>query len=40
MSYRFSQSQVGRIMLYKHTENDKVRILIVYIDDIILTSND
>lgn len=40
MSYGFSQIQVDHTMFYKHTENDKVVVLIMYVDDIILTSND
>lgn len=38
-SYGFSQSQADHTMFYKHTRNDKVMVLIVYVD-IILTNND
>ena len=36
MSYGFSQSEANHTMFYKHTGNDKVMVLIVYVD-IILT---
>ena len=37
MSYGSSQSQADYAMFYKHTGNDNVVVLIVYVDDIILT---
>ena len=36
----FNQNQVNHTMFYKHKGNDKVVVLIVYVDDIILTGND
>lgn len=39
-SYGYCQSQVDHIMFYKHSKDDKVAILIVYVDDIILIGND
>ena len=40
ISYGFVQSQADHTMFYKHSINNKVAILIVYVDDIILTGND
>lgn len=40
MSYGFNQNQADRAMFYKHTGNGKVVVLIVYVDDVILTGND
>ena len=39
-SYGYHQSQVDHIMFYKHSEKGKISILIVYVDDIILTGDD
>ena len=41
-SYGFVQSQADRTLFYKHSKNNKISILIVYMDDIIqiLTSDD
>ena len=36
----FVQGQADRTMLYKHSEGGKLAILIVYVDDIIVTGND
>ena len=36
----FVQGQTDRTMLYKHSEGGKLAILIVYVDDIIVTGND
>ena len=36
----FVQGQADRTMLYKHSEGGKLAILIVYVDDIIITGND
>ncbi|KAA0038659.1 uncharacterized protein E5676_scaffold455G005590 [Cucumis melo var. makuwa] len=36
----FNQNQVNHTMFYKHKGNDKVVVLIVYVDDIILIDND
>ena len=38
--YEFIQSQADHTMIYKHLEAGKVAILIVYVDDIILTRDD
>lgn len=38
--YGYSQSQADHTMFFKHIENGKMVILIVYVDDIILTGND
>ena len=40
ISYGFHQSQANHTMFYKHSKEGKVAILIVYVDDIILTSDD
>ena len=39
-SYGLSQSQADHTMFSKHAGNNKVTVLIVYVDDIILTGND
>ncbi|TYK15005.1 cysteine-rich RLK RECEPTOR-like protein kinase [Cucumis melo var. makuwa] len=39
-SYGFSQSQDNHTIFYKYTRNDKVVVLIVYVDDIILVGSD
>lgn len=36
----YSQSQVDHAMLYKHSSEGILNILIVYVDDIILTGDD
>ncbi len=36
----YCQSQANHIMFYKHSKEDKIAILIVYVDDIILTGDD
>lgn len=36
----YCQSQVNHTMFYKHSEEGKIDILIVYVDDIILTGDD
>lgn len=36
----YSQSQADHTMFYKHSRLRKVAILIVYVDDIIITGND
>lgn len=39
-SYCYTQSQVDHMMFYKHFRNGKLVILIVYVDDIIMISDD
>ena len=39
-SYGFLQSQADHTIFYKHSKDGKVAILIVYINDIILTGDD
>ena len=39
-SHGYHQSQVDHTMFYKHLEKGKISILIVYVDDIILTGDD
>ena len=39
-SYGFNQTQANYTRFYKHIGNDKVVVLIVYVDDIILAGND
>lgn len=39
-SYGYNQSQADHTMFYKHSESGKISILIVYVDDIILTGDD
>ena len=39
-SYGYHQSQANHTMFYKHSEKGKIAILIVYVDDIILTGDD
>ncbi|EXB62836.1 Lysosomal alpha-mannosidase [Morus notabilis] len=38
--YGYCQSQADHTMFYKHTEKGKLSILIVYVDDIIMTGDD
>ncbi|KAJ9691384.1 hypothetical protein PVL29_013538 [Vitis rotundifolia] len=38
--YGYTQSQVDHTMFYKHSNEGKVAILIVYVDDIVLTGDD
>ena len=38
--YGYTQSQADQTMFYKHSNEGKVAILIVYIDDIVLTGDD
>ena len=38
--YGYTQSQVDHTMFYKHLDEGKVAILIVYVDDIVLTGDD
>ena len=40
MSHGYYQSQVDNAMFYKHSKEGKIVILIVYVDDIILTGDD
>ncbi|KAL9447690.1 hypothetical protein AB3S75_015212 [Citrus x aurantiifolia] len=40
ISYGFLQSQGGHTIFYKHSKDGKIAILIVYVDDIILTGDD
>lgn len=40
ISYGYLQSQADHTIFYKHSKDGKVAILIVYVDDIILTGND
>ena len=39
-SYGFSQSQANHTMFFKHSKESKITILIVYVNDIILTGDD
>ncbi|XP_022883114.1 uncharacterized protein LOC111399852 [Olea europaea var. sylvestris] len=39
-SHGYNQGQADHTMFYRHTDGDKVAILIVYVDDIILTGDD
>ena len=39
-SYGYHQSQVDHTMFYKHSDKGKISILILYVDDIILTRDD
>ena len=39
-SHSYTQSQANHTMVFKHSCEDKIAILIVYVDDIILTSDD
>ena len=36
----YTQGQIDHTMFYKHSCNGKIIILIVYVDDIILTGSD
>ena len=38
--YGYTQSQVNHTMFYKHSDEGKVAILIVHVDDIVLTEDD
>ena len=38
--YGYIQSQADHTMFYKHSNDDKIAILIVYVDDIVLTGDD
>ena len=38
--YGWTQSQADHTMFYKHSKGGKVAILIVYVDDIVLTGDD
>ena len=38
--YGYTQSQADHTMFYKHSDEGKVAILIVYVDDIVLTKDD
>ncbi|RVX14578.1 Retrovirus-related Pol polyprotein from transposon RE1 [Vitis vinifera] len=38
--YGYTQSQVDHTMFYKHSNEGKIVILIVYVDDIVLTGDD
>ena len=38
--FGYIQSQADHTLFYKHLENNKIAILIVYVDDIILTGDD
>ncbi|KAJ9693365.1 hypothetical protein PVL29_012218 [Vitis rotundifolia] len=38
--YGYTQSQADHAMFYKHSNEGKVAILIVYVDDIVLTGDD
>ena len=38
--YGYSQSNGGHSLFHRHTKIKKVTILIVYVDDIIITGND
>ena len=40
LRYRFKQSQGGHTFFTKHSSSGKVMILIVYVDDIVLTGDD
>ena len=39
-SYGYHQSQANHTMFYKRSKKGKISILIVYVDDIILTGDD
>ena len=39
-NYGYYQSQADHTMFYKHNKDGKIAILIVYVDDIVLTDND
>ena len=39
-SYGFQQSQIDHTLFYKYSKDGKVEILIVYVDEIILTGDD
>lgn len=39
-SYDYHQSQADHTMFYKHSTKGKIAVLIVYVDDIILTGDD
>ena len=38
--YAYIQSQADHTMFYKHSNDGKIAILIVYVDDIVLTGDD
>ena len=38
--YGYNQSQVDHTMFYKHSDEGKVSILIVYVDNLVLTGDD
>ena len=40
IGYGLHQSQADHTTFYRHTSHDKMVVLIVYVDDIILTGND
>ena len=40
ISHGYSQSQADKTMFYKHSNEGKIVILIIYVDDIILTGDD
>ena len=40
IGYGLRQSQADHTIFYRHTSHDKMVVLIVYVDDIILTGND
>ena len=38
--YGYAQSQVDHTLFYRHSKEGKISILVVYVDDIILTGDD